>query len=232
MTSSAVWPPLPPVLVVTGTGTGVGKTVTTAAFAAHALGEGLSVCVVKPVQTGVRTDPPDVGTVRALLGELAAQAGDRLRFEEYVRLPEPLAPQAAARLAGVSLPPVQRHAAVIASLVPEFDLVLVEGAGGLLVRLDDEGGTIADLARLIPGAQVVVVTEPGLGTLNSTELTTEALQRRDVPILGLVIGSWPAAPGPAETSNLTELPRLTGVRLLGVIPDRRAGVTGPPTLRS
>jgi dethiobiotin synthetase len=229
---AAAWPP---VLIVTGTGTGVGKTITTAALAAQALAAGRSVCVVKPVQTGVISDDADVDTVRHLLGSpaLTAAHAARLRFEEYVRLPQPLAPQAAARLAGVTLPPVQQHAAQIAALVHGTDLVLVEGAGGVLVRLDDAGGTIASCARLIPGAQAVVVTGAGLGTLNVTELTVEALRRRDVPLFGLVIGDWPADPGPAEMGNLADLPRLTGVPLLGVIPDRRGGaVVGPPMLQA
>jgi dethiobiotin synthetase len=217
---------LPPVVVVTGTGTGVGKTVATAALAGPALAAGRSVCVVKPVQTGFAPGQerdaggarPDTEEVRHLLG-----GHPRMAVREFLRLPEPLAPEAAARAAGVDLPPVERHAADIAPLVRDFDLVLVEGAGGLLVRLDGSGGTVADLARSLPGAEVVVVTGPELGTLNVTGLTVEALERRDVPVLGLVIGRWPAEPGAAELSNLTELPRLTGVPLLGVVP------VGPPT---
>jgi dethiobiotin synthetase len=87
--------------------------------------------------------------------------------------------------------------------------VLVEGAGGLLVRYNPAGGTIADLARMLDAA-VFVVTTAGLGTLNHTALTLEALAARGLPLAGLVIGSWPADPGLAELSNLTDLPGLYG----------------------
>jgi dethiobiotin synthetase len=207
------------IVLVTGTGTGVGKTMATAALAGAALEAGRRVCVVKPVQTGVEPgEPGDIAEVIRLLGPRSAT----LRAEEFFRLPEPLAPQAAARRAGVTLPSLAQHAQRISELAGSSDLVLVEGAGGLLVRLDGvdaAGGTLADLAGQLPeGAGAVVVTGPQLGTLNVTELTVEALRRRGVPILGLLIGCWPTDPGPAELGNLHDLPELTGVGLLGLIP--------------
>jgi dethiobiotin synthase len=214
---------LPPIVVVTGTGTGVGKTVATAALAAQALRQGLSVCVVKPVQTGATAEPPDVEEVQRLLGPLAAG----LTAMDFVRLAEPLAPQQAARRAGACLPSLKDHAERIISLAKRHDLVLVEGAGGILVRLDDEDGTLADLAGLLPDAKVVIATCAGLGTLNVTELTVEALRHRGVPIVGLVIGRWPVQPGVTERENLRELPALTGVPLLGIIHE---GLTVPPML--
>ncbi|HYA49976.1 MAG TPA: AAA family ATPase, partial [Streptosporangiaceae bacterium] len=117
---------LPRVMLITGTGTGVGKTVVTAAVAARARAAGRSVAVVKPVQTGGSgEEPTDVAEVCRLGAPAAAL--------ELVRLPEPLAPQAAARRAGVPLPPLSGHARRIVDLAAEHDLVLVEGAGGLLV---------------------------------------------------------------------------------------------------
>jgi dethiobiotin synthetase len=100
--------------------------------------------------------------------------------------------------------------------------VLVEGAGGLLVRLDTDGGTLLDLADAL-GACVelsfVIVTGPGLGTLNHTELTVGALRARHREPAGLVVGSWPADPGLAERCNRHDLSRVTGVPLLGVVPE-------------
>jgi dethiobiotin synthetase len=215
------------VVLVTGTGTGVGKTMVTAALAAAGLAAGRRVCVVKPVQTGTGPgEPGDIAEVSRLLGGLGPADAARLELHEFFRLPDPLAPQAAARRAGVSLPPLTAHAERITALAAAADLVLVEGAGGLLVRLDGAdpaGGTIAELARLVTGpAGVVVVTGPELGTLNVTELTVEALRHREVPVLGLVIGCWPAEPGPAELENLRDLPLLTGVPLLGLVPEAPA----------
>ena len=220
------------IVLVTGTGTGIGKTMVTAALAAEALIAGGRVCVVKPVQTGTGPgEAGDIAEVARLLAGLPPETAARLELHEFVRLPDPLAPQAAARRAGTALPPLAEHADQIRKLAAGADLVLIEGAGGLLVRLDGadhRGGGIADLAALLPGAGAVIVTGPELGTLNVTELTVEALHRRSVPILGLVIGSWPADPGPAERDNRWDLPGLTGVPLLGLIP---AGPALPPRLR-
>jgi dethiobiotin synthetase len=225
-------PVLTGVVLVTGTGTDVGKTVATAALARAALEQGLTVCVVKPVQTGVGPgEPGDLAEVVRLQGpEPGATA--RLQTREFVRLPDPLAPQAAARRAQARLPSLTEYAARIAALAAENDLVLVEGAGGVLVRLDDEDATLADLAaRLRPAitAVAVVVTGVELGTLNVTELTVEALRHRGVPVAGLVIGRWPADAGIVEFGNLADLPRLTGVQLLGLI---REGPPVPPSLQA
>lgn len=194
------------ILVVTGTGTGVGKTVATAALASRADG---TVIVVKPVQTGVLPgEVGDVDDVRRLAG---------CEVIELVRLPDPLAPETAARLAGVTLPTVADHVAQIRSLADDHDTVIVEGAGGLLVRLDSADGTLLDLAVAL-SASVVVVVAAGLGTLNHSELTVQALRARGIEPDGLVIGSWPTDPDLAERCNLDDLPRVTGVPVLAVIP--------------
>jgi dethiobiotin synthetase len=212
------------ILVVTGTGTGIGKTVVTAAIAALALARGDSIAVVKPAQTGVPdthapdADPPDVDTVRLLSGVTDTH--------ELARFPDPLSPEAAARTAG--LPPLDMAAAAdyVAKLAESRDLVLVEGAGGLLVRYDSEGRTIADLASALR-APVVVVAAAGLGTLNHTALTCEALAARKIVSKGVVIGSWPRHPGLAELANLTDLEAVAGGPLAGVLPEG-AGLLRPP----
>lgn len=124
-----------PVLVVSGTGTEIGKTVVTAAVAAVALAAGRSVAVLKPAQTGVAPgEPGDVFEVRRLAGEAVTGL-------ELARFPEPLAPDTAARRAGMAPVHPQQIAEAAGKLATEHDLVLVEGAGGLLVRFDEEGAT-------------------------------------------------------------------------------------------
>lgn len=208
---------LPSVVLVTGTGTEVGKTVVTAALAALVRGRGTSVAVVKPTQTGVGPgDPGDVDEVRRLVG-------DDLPVHELVRLRDALSPEAAARREDVALPPVAVHARRISELAAESSVVLVEGAGGLLVRLDARGGTLADIGTALRYKGVscgaVLVASAGLGTLNAAALTAEALAARAVPLLGVVVGSWPAEPGLAETENLVDLPRVTGAPLWGSVPE-------------
>lgn len=201
------------ITVVTGTGTEVGKTIATAALAVHGADD---VVVVKPVQTGVTADRPgDVDVIRYLSGRPAI---------EVIRLPEPLSPDTAARRAGVSLPSIDAHAMRIRVLAAQHEHVIVEGAGGLLVRLDGEDGTLLDLAVTLEAA-VMVVVPPGLGTLNHTELTVRALRSRGIEPAGLVIGSWPRKPELAERCNLRDLPRVTGVPLAAVIPEGSGELT-------
>ncbi|MFF5571821.1 dethiobiotin synthase [Streptomyces luteogriseus] len=212
-----------PVLVITGTGTEVGKTIVTAAVAASALAAGRSVAVLKAAQTGVRPDEPgDAAEVERLAGPVTTA--------ELARFPEPLAPATAARRAGRA--PVHPHevAEAAAKLATEHDLVLVEGAGGLLVRFDAAGGTLADAARLL-SAPVLVVTPAGLGTLNTTELTARELRARGLDLAGIVIGSWPADPDLAARCNLADLPDVAGAPLLGSVP-AGSGALSPTAFRS
>jgi dethiobiotin synthetase len=197
------------ITLVTGTDTEVGKTIATAALVALA---GDSVAVVKPAQTGVAPgEPGDLAEVSRLTG--------LTELHEGVRLPEPLAPTTAARRAGIELPTVEECAATVDGLARTFDTVLVEGAGGLLVGLDADGNNLADLAEhLTTPFKFVVVARAGLGTLNHTALTVEALRSRGLLVDGLVIGSWPAEPDLAERCNLDDLPATTGVPVLGRIP--------------
>ncbi|WP_327427021.1 MULTISPECIES: dethiobiotin synthase [unclassified Streptomyces] len=212
-----------PVLVITGTGTEVGKTVTTAAVAAVAVAAGRSVAVLKPAQTGVRPDE------RGDADEVARLAGPVTTLE-LARYPEPLAPATAARRAGMPAVRPQQVAEAAAKLATEHDLVLVEGAGGLLVRFDDEGGTLADAARLLD-APVLVVASAGLGTLNTTELTAHELRFRGLDFAGVVIGSWPNEADLASRCNLADLPEVSAAPLLGAVPSG-AGAYTPADFRA
>jgi dethiobiotin synthetase len=205
------------ILVVTGTGTGVGKTVAVAAVAALARARGDRVAVLKPAQTGVAPgEPGDLAEVTRLVPGVTGR--------ELARFPEPLAPGTAARRAGAA--PVTPHdvARAATELAAAHDLVLVEGAGGLLVRFTDDG-TLADAAVAL-GAPVLVVVAAGLGTLNHAALTVEALRARGLTCAGLLVGAWPAEPDLAARCNLCDLPLVTGVALLGALPDG-AGALGP-----
>ncbi|MBD0689534.1 dethiobiotin synthase [Streptomyces sp. CBMA123] len=205
------------ILFVTGTNTDVGKTVATAALASAALRDGRKVAVLKPGQTGVTPDEPgDAAEVRRLAGELT--------ISELVRYPEPLAPDTAARRSGLPYLSPAEVVHAVADLAATHDLVLVEGAGGLLVRYDDQGRTLADQARAVLDAgldaEVLLIASAGLGTLNIVSLTAEALAARRLPLAGVLVGSWPAEPGLAERCNLADLPRSAGAPLLGALPER------------
>ncbi|MFD7862375.1 dethiobiotin synthase [Streptomyces sp. NPDC057682] len=208
-------------LVVTGTGTEIGKTIVTAAVAAASAGR--RVAVLKPAQTGLAPGEPGDAA------EVARLAGAHVTPVELARFPEPLAPATAARRAAMR--PVRPYevAEAAGKLATDHDLVLIEGAGGLLVRFDDEGATLADAARLLK-APVLVVAPAGLGTLNSTALTAEALRARALDCAGVVIGSMPGAPGLAERCNVADLPVAAGAPLLGAVP-AGAGALAPADFR-
>ncbi|MEU7872758.1 dethiobiotin synthase [Dactylosporangium sp. NPDC049140] len=209
--------PLTGPLVITGTDTGVGKTITTAAIAAAATAAGLRVAVVKPAQTGTADgDEWDARTV--------ARLAEPLTTRTLSDFPEPLAPLAAARVAGEDPLTAVMAQLAIRSIAEEHDLTLIEGAGGLLVPLGEGGWTILDLAAAL-NATAVVVARAGLGTLNHTALTLEALSRRDVPAI-VIFGAWPAEPELVHRTNLHDLE----ADLAGAIPDG-AGAMTPEVFR-
>lgn len=195
------------ILVVTGTGTGVGKTVATAALACHARLTGIDVAVCKPVQTG--TDPA-YGAGDDDLADVARLSGVTQLHGTW-RYPEPLAPVAAAQRAGMTLPTRDQLVRLARDADAPKRLTLVEGAGGLLVELGADGVTLRDIAAEL-AAPVLVVVTAGLGTLNHTALTLESLAGQGIQCAGLVVGAWPADPGPAETSNWDVLARLAPLR--------------------
>jgi dethiobiotin synthetase len=208
------------VLVITGTSTGVGKTIVAAAVASLARAAGTGVAVVKPAQTGVRAGRPgDLDVVRELAGV------DDLH--EFARYADPLSPATAARRA--ALPPLDLADCAARIRAIDRELVIVEGAGGLLVRYDAEGGTAADLARALD-AQVLVVTRPDLGTLNHTALTLEVMAHRGIELAGLVIGSWPNRPGLDHLCNVVDLETLAARPLAGAMPERAGRLSGPEFL--
>jgi dethiobiotin synthetase len=209
------------IVLVTGTDTDVGKTIVTSAITAAAQAAGLRVAVVKPGQTGtVLGGPTDIDLINRLAAPHTART--------LASYPEPLAPLAAARVA--HLPPLELYEVVdvIRAEAAKHDLVLVEGAGGLLVpmgvRPSGEPWTLADLATTL-GVSTIVVSRAGLGTLNHTALTLEALARRGVP-MGVVLGAWPAEPELVHWANFSELlPHL-----VGALPDG-AGAMDPGVFR-
>lgn len=202
------------VVLVTGTDTEIGKTVVTAALAAMQLSLGRRVAVVKPAQTGLQPgEHGDLAEVRRLAGELDTVEG--------VRLPDPLAPDAAARVAGLDLPDLTAQRDLVDATARDHDVTLVEGAGGVLVHLGDRWNLL-DLAEAVAGAghdvSFVVVARAGLGTLNHAGLTVQAVRSRGLAVEGVVIGSWPEEPDLAAEQNLVDLPVVTGVPLLGRVP--------------
>lgn len=184
---------------VTGTDTGVGKTMVSAWLV-----RGWQAAYWKPVQSGT-ADGWDADVVRTV----APQAP--IHPSTYA-LPEPLSPHAAAMQAGTEIQLDAFH------LPPERRPLVVEGAGGVLVPLNDRH-TMADLMQRL-GLPVVVVARSGLGTINHTLLTIEALRRRQIAIAGVVLN------GPANPSNRQAIEHFGGVAVVDELPP----LAGPAAL--
>jgi len=200
---------------ITGTDTGIGKTIVAASIAQIFSEQGYRVAVFKPAGSGcVRRREGLVSEDAELLAH-CANARHPLDLICPQRYAEPLAPAVAAERVGAVID-VDRLLNDLEKAGDGFDRIVVEGAGGLLVRFDEDGGTIADVAQLLAAA-LIVVARAGLGTLNHTALTVEAIERRGLRCLGVVIGAWPRQPDLAAECNLEDLAQIAPV--LGRIPE-------------
>ena len=176
-------------LVVCGTDTDVGKTVVSALLV-----QGLGATYWKPVQSGMEGGG-DTGRVQQLLG----LPPERVWPEAY-RLTAPVSPHWAAERDGVSIDPAR-----LALPAGDGPLV-VETAGGLLVPLRRNWLQIEQIA--VWGLPVLLVARSGLGTLNHTLLSLEALERRSIPVLGLVLNGDPHPDNPRTLAALGGVPVL------------------------
>lgn len=176
-------------LFVLGTGTGVGKTVVTAGLVGWLRDRGREAVGIKPAQTGYPPDD-DAGFVANAAGH--ADAGTCLRYLEPA-----LAPAVAATVAGEPLAYDELLAGCRRELAAASPGV-VEGIGGLRVPLAD-GEEVVDLAADL-GLPTVVVARSGLGTLNHSALTVEALERRDLDVRAVVLNDF-AGTTVAERTN-------------------------------
>lgn len=171
---------------VTGIGTDIGKTVVSAILA-----EALQSHYWKPIQAG-DLDNSDSRKIQRWTDSVRI-------FEERFRLNNPLSPHTSARMDGV----------VINSGFPiptTENSLLIEGAGGIMVPINDEGKTISDLLEYwkIP---VIVVVKHYLGSINHTLLTLNYLKQRHIPITGIVVTGDPHD----ESEKIIE--RITGLKV-------------------
>ncbi|SIR88431.1 dethiobiotin synthase [Natronorubrum thiooxidans] len=185
-------------IAVVGTDTGVGKTVVTAGLTRWLRDQGVDARAIKPAQTGFPPDD-DAGFVAEACGDPDAAICCRY-------LEPPLAPRVAAAQSGDELT-YESILTACRETITEAEQPLVEGIGGLRVPLAGDHEVIDLVADL--EATALVVTRSGLGTLNHTALSVEALERRGVDIAGIVCNEYAGATV-AERTNPAELERMTG----------------------
>lgn len=203
---------------VTGTGTGVGKTTVACALLAEAKARGLRTCALKPAESGCARGgagqlvPEDAMRLReAMTAELCLEEVCGFRYEAAV------APGVAARVegSGMALQDVEGMLAKARSVGSE--VLLVEGAGGIMVPLGP-GLTVADLMVGL-GLAALVVAADGLGTINHTVLTLEGLWSRGVEVAGVVLcGANGTTDEEFVRSNAREIESVSGQEVVGWLP--------------
>ena len=169
-------------LFITGTGTGVGKTVITAALARYMQERGCDIGVMKPIETGSSQDEPPSSDAYRL--RQASRSGQSLDSVCPYRFPDPIAPLAAAHRRGktIDLFSIQTH---YRRLQDQFEWVLVEGVGGLMVPLTKQE-TVRDLIQLLD-LPCLVVGHATLGGVNHLLLTLEALENVHIQVLAIIL---------------------------------------------
>ena len=196
-------------LFVTGTDTGVGKTFVASALATALRARGRRVGVVKPVETGVVCEPEDALALRAAAGD-PAPLDDVCPY----RLRAPLAPAVAARLEGVRID-VDHLVALIARRSREVDVLLVEGAGGLLVPIAGRI-TWAELAARL-ALPLLIVAANRLGTVNHCALTARAAATAGLRVHGFVLSQPTPQTDESAATNADTIASLTGLPVLAVL---------------
>lgn len=207
-------------LFITGTNTDVGKTIITAGLLRALRRRGLGVVSMKPVQTGAIQgaagwEAPDL-SVHLEAAALSPEAEERAWMQPYCYEPA-CSPHLAGRMSGEPVR-LERCVECATALGGRHQGVLIEGAGGLLVPLNEDETQLSLIIHLeVP---VLIVAHIGLGTVNHCLLTIEALQQAEVPIAGVVFN----APGPGmgddfiAKDNPNAVRDFGGVAVLGNVP--------------
>jgi len=207
-----------PGIFITGTDTGVGKTLVTAALAICLKRRGVTVGVMKPVETGYGAE----GAAGSDAARLYAAVGmtDPVEAVSPYRFPAPLAPLDAARRAGTAIR-ADNIVAAFRALAARHAFMLVEGAGGVMVPISEKTD-MRDLIRQL-GLPVVVVGRTAIGSINHVLLTLEALARHRIAIAGIILNrakdtASTTVDGMQEASTLALLRERSGVPVVGPLP--------------
>lgn len=181
-------------LFITGTDTGIGKTLVSAMLLS-----GLNARYWKPVQSGL-TDITDTEWVKKHTGLDASRF-----FPESYRFKAPLSPHESASLEGI-------HIDLDKFIIPQVfqgEILLIEGAGGIMVPLNEKEFMIDLMKRC--EAPVLIMARSGLGTINHTLLSINQLRQENIGIFGVVMN------GPLNKSNRDAIEHFSGVKVIAEI---------------
>lgn len=207
-------------IFVAGTDTGVGKTIITGLLARYFVRKGLRTVTQKWVQTGCPGGrSSDLFAHIRLMGKSDGEFAPYLRYMMPYCFSYPASPHLAARSEHKKISPAKILGS-LTRLKEDFDVVIVEGSGGLMVPVDDKYTMIDILKR--SGLPVLIVAENRLGAVNQTILTIEALKRRNIGIIGVVFNQVRKGERKAILDdNPAIVERLTDVCNLGILRSRK-----------
>lgn len=198
-------------LFITGTDTGVGKTIVAAAIALALKKEGINVGVMKPFQSGDDDDG-------AILAEAAGVDDDTSLIVLY-RFKEAVAPSLAAQQQSVNID-IKKVEESYSILSEKYDVVIVEGAGGIMVPIIESGSDsylVSDLIATL-NLPTIIVAKAGLGTINHTCLTIEHAKLKDIALVGVIINGYPDKPSLAEKNNPEMIEKISNLPIISLIP--------------
>lgn len=203
-------------IFITGTDTGIGKTVVAGGLALSLKKRGIDIGVMKPFETGVSKKN---GQWEIQDGEFLKKTAG-LKDNDSLITPycfkNPLAPYVAAKLENIKIDLNKVYDAFV-ELVSRYQLVLVEGAGGLLVPVKKDF-LFANLAKDL-NIPVIIVARPGLGTINHTLLTIKVAQSYGLEIIGIIFNNFDDSDyGIAEKTNPELVKEFSGIPVLGAMP--------------
>jgi dethiobiotin synthetase len=212
------------IIFVTGTDTGVGKTVISSALAAYfSLTKQMNVGVMKPFESGLSKRDKDLLPWDAICLREASGSSDDLNLISPYTFESPVAPEVAASKEHVTID-IDMVDKVFRNLAGSHDLLIVEGAGGVMVPIC-ENFFFADLIRKW-NAPTLIVSRLGLGTINHTLLTNHLLGERGIKVLGVILNNTEGVDDLPAKTNPDVLRRYLDVPVLGIFPHVRDLIKG------
>jgi len=205
------------VIFVTGTDTGIGKTVISSAVSAFfSLRKQINVGVMKPFECGLSKTDKDLLPWDAICLREASGSNDDLNIISPYTLEAPVAPEVAAMLEHVDLD-INLVDKIFQSLKKSHDLLVIEGAGGVLVPIRDNFFFIDLIQKW--NVPTLVVSRLGLGTINHTLLTVHLLKKRGIKVLGVILNDTIGLDDvPTQTNPAILRKYLLDVPILGIFP--------------
>jgi len=200
---------------VTGTDTGVGKTVITAGLLSIFRKKGYRSMAMKPFQTGAIDSEGKLSSPDALFYEFVESQKESPEVINPICMEPPAAPWVASILTKKTLD-LSKVYETVGTVLPNYDLVLLEGAGGICVPIKGNF-LMSDMIRDLR-CPIIIVARGSLGTINHTLLTVRYAQSQGIPVLGVIISGLNLGDDPVADLNPWVIKELSGVPVLGVMP--------------